>query len=140
MKTFKALYLWHCRNLLLAPISALFPPNPLTIRVHMLVRRYRISYHIQGVICSAWKINYDSQKIMSMPNSLNSTLLSEFFQYMKSNGASESHQNNNLKALISFAYFLGPNVSFYDIKQKDMITSFLDTKITSWRKIQIRNV
>ena len=84
--------------------------------------------------------SYDSQKIMSMPNSLNSTLLSEFFQYMKSNGASESHQNNNLKALISFAYFLGPNVSFYDIKQKDMITSFLDTKITSWRKIQIRNV
>jgi hypothetical protein len=78
---------------------------------------------------------------MSIPNSLNSTLLSEFFQYMKSNGASESHQNNNnLKALISFAYFLGPNVSFYDIKQKDMITSFLDTKITSWRKIQIRNV
>ena len=49
---------------------------------------------------------------------------------MKSNGASESHQNNNLKELISFAHFLGPNVSFYDIKQKDMITSFLDTKIT----------
>jgi hypothetical protein len=77
---------------------------------------------------------------MSIPNSINSTLLNEFFQYMKSNDASESHQNNNSKALIYFAHFLGPNFSFYDIKQKDMITSFLDTKITSWRKIQIRNV
>jgi hypothetical protein len=48
---------------------------------------------------------------------------------MKSNGASESHQNNNLKVLISFAHFLGPNVTFYDIKRSDMITSFLDTKI-----------
>jgi integrase/recombinase XerD len=64
-------------------------------------------------------------------NSINSTLLTEFFQYMKSNGASESHQNNNLKALISFAHFLGPNVSFYDIKQNDMIKSFLDIKIKS---------
>lgn len=80
------------------------------------------------------------KKIAAIPNSINSTLLSEFFQYMKSNGASESHQNNNLKALISFAHFLGPNFSFYDIKQKDMITSFFDTKITSWMKIQIRNV
>jgi hypothetical protein len=86
------------------------------------------------------KLTTTVKKIMSIPNSLNSTLLSEFFQYMKSNGASESHQNNNSKALISFAHFLGPNFSFYDIKQKDMRTSFLNTKITSWRKIQIRNV
>ena len=47
--------------------------------------------------------------------------LSEFYQYMKSNGALDSHQNNNLKVLISFAHFLGPNVTFYD-KQSDMIT------------------
>lgn len=65
------------------------------------------------------KLTTTVKKIMSIPNSLNFTLLSEFFQYMKSNGASESHQNNNLKELISFAHFLGPNVSFYDIKQKE---------------------
>ena len=40
---------------------------------------------------------------------------------MKSNGASDSHQNNNLKALTSFAHFLGSNVTFYDIKRSDMI-------------------
>ena len=77
------------------------------------------------------KLTTTIKKIESIPNSINSTLLNEFFQYMKSNGASESHQNNNLKVLNSFAHFLGPNVSFYDIKQKDMITSFLDTKIKS---------
>ena len=68
------------------------------------------------------KLTTTVKKIKSIPNSLNSTLISEFYQYMKSNSASESHQNNNLKALISFAHFLGPNVSFYDIKQKDMTT------------------
>jgi hypothetical protein len=77
------------------------------------------------------KLTTTIKKIASIPNSLNSALLSEFCQYMKSNGASESHQNNNLKELISFAHFLGPNVSFYDIKQNDMIISFLDTKIKS---------
>jgi hypothetical protein len=93
-----------------------------------------IEYHItyKESYANASKTNYDNQKkIASIPNSINSTLLSEFCQYMKSNGASESHQNNNLKALISFAHFLGPNVSFYDIKQNDTITSFLDTKIKS---------
>ena len=71
------------------------------------------------------------KKIAYIPNSTNSTLLSEFYQYMKSNGSSDSHLNNNLKALTSFAHFLGSNVTFYDIKQNDMIISFLDTKIKS---------
>jgi hypothetical protein len=52
------------------------------------------------------------KKISSMLNSINSTLLSEFCQYMESNGASESHQNNNLKALTSFAHFLGQMSAF----------------------------
>jgi hypothetical protein len=49
------------------------------------------------------KLTTTIKKIASIPNSINSTLLSEFCQYMKSNNASDSHQNNNLKALISFA-------------------------------------
>jgi hypothetical protein len=77
------------------------------------------------------KLTTTVKKIADVPNSINSALLSEFCQYMKSNDASESHQNNNLKALISFAHFLGPNVSFYDIKQSDIIIYFLDTKIKS---------
>lgn len=31
---------------------------------------------------------------------------------------SENYQNQNQKAMIVFANFLGPNTSFYDIKNK----------------------
>ena len=48
---------------------------------------------------------------------------------MKSNGASERHQNNNLKAVIAFANFLGTDTTFLDVQLKEQITSFLDTKI-----------
>ena len=48
---------------------------------------------------------------------------------MKSTGASESHCNNTLKTAIAFARFLGPDQSFYDIRTKDKITDFLDTKM-----------
>ena len=48
---------------------------------------------------------------------------------MKSNGVSDSHQNNNLKALTTFAHSLGPNISFLDIKENDPIISFLDSKL-----------
>src|SRR5205823_5095808 len=46
-----------------------------------------------------------------------------------SNGVSESHQNNNLKALTAFAHFLDPSISFSDIRQNDLIISFLDSKL-----------
>jgi integrase/recombinase XerD len=48
---------------------------------------------------------------------------------LNSIGVSESHQNNNLKALTAFAHFLGPSISFSDIKQSDPIISFLDSKL-----------
>jgi hypothetical protein len=48
---------------------------------------------------------------------------------MKANSKSEKYQNNNLKAIIAYAKFLGPDVTFYDIQKKDQILSFLDTKI-----------
>ncbi len=47
---------------------------------------------------------------------------------MIENGASERHQNNNLKAIISFSNFLD-NRSFKDINKKEDILSFLQTKI-----------
>ena len=48
---------------------------------------------------------------------------------MKSTGASESHCNNTLKTAIAFADFIGPDQSVYDIRTKDKITDFLDTKM-----------
>ena len=64
-----------------------------------------------------------------MPNSTNADLLDGLYAFMKSTGASESHCNNTLKTAIAFARYLGPDQSFYDIRTKDKITDFLDTKI-----------
>jgi len=38
-------------------------------------------------------------------------------------------QNNNLKAIITYSKFLGPSISLNQVKKKDQITSFLDSKI-----------
>jgi integrase/recombinase XerD len=48
---------------------------------------------------------------------------------MKRIGTSERYQNNNLKALIVYSKSLEPSISFYEIKNKSQIISFLDTKI-----------
>jgi hypothetical protein len=42
----------------------------------------------------------------SSPNSTNAALISELYQYMKDNGASESHTNNSLNTNMAFAQFL----------------------------------
>jgi hypothetical protein len=39
---------------------------------------------------------------------------------MQSSGCSEKNQNNNLKAIIAFANFIGADVSFYDIHRNKM--------------------
>ena len=63
-------------------------------------------------------------KIASLSNSINASLITEFYQYMKNNGASESHNDNSLKTNMAFAKFLGPNFSFYDVKRREEITAF----------------
>ena len=64
-----------------------------------------------------------------VPNSMNSQVIEDFHSYMEENGSSERHQNNNLKIVIAFAEFLGPNTTFYQLSTKDHVTKFLDTKI-----------
>src|SRR5512145_1020806 len=66
-----------------------------------------------------------------VPNSVNSQLIVDFHSYMKDNTTSERHQNNNLKAVIAFAEFLGSETTFYQISTQDQVTKFLDTKIRS---------
>ena len=75
------------------------------------------------------KLTTTISKIASLPNSTNSALIDEFYQYMKSNGTSERHQNNNLKAVIAFANFLGIDTTFFDVQLKEQIMSFLNTNI-----------
>jgi integrase/recombinase XerD len=67
-------------------------------------------------------------KIQSIPNQTNAKLVEEMYEYLKSNGVSERHQHNALKVMIPFANYLGPATSFFDIKSKEQILAFLDTK------------
>lgn len=71
------------------------------------------------------------EKIVSLPNKENSNMIRRFHEFMKSNAASERHQNNNLKSVISFANFLGSDTNFVDIDSTNLILSFLNTKIKS---------
>ena len=75
------------------------------------------------------KLTTTISKIASIPNSVNSELIDDFYKYMKSNGASERHQNNNLKVMIAYARFLGTGISFYNVQKKEQIMGFLDTKM-----------
>ena len=75
------------------------------------------------------KLTTTISKIASLPNSTNSALIDEFYQYMKSNGTAERHQNDNLKAVIAFANFLGTDTTFFDVQLKEQIMSFLNTNI-----------
>ncbi|HEX7258285.1 MAG TPA: hypothetical protein VF242_09510, partial [Nitrososphaeraceae archaeon] len=69
-------------------------------------------------------------KIQNLPNTSNSKTLNEFLTYMKNNGSSERHQNNNLNVMVEFSnYFESNTTTFYDINKKEQILSFLDTKI-----------
>lgn len=76
---------------------------------------------------------------------MNSKLIEDFHSYMKGNATSERHQNNNLKAVIAFAEFIGYETTFYQISTKEQVTKFLDKKIRSnsedpeQRWITIRN-
>ena len=48
---------------------------------------------------------------------------------MKNNDQSIHHQNNNIKVIIAFANFLGTGITFYEIKKKEQILAFMNTKI-----------
>jgi len=52
----------------------------------------------------------------------NSELIKDFYQYMMENDSSERNQNNYLKVIIPFAMFLGPNITFYEIKTLILFT------------------
>lgn len=75
------------------------------------------------------KLSTTINKIQKIPNSSNAKIINEFLTYMRNNGSSERHQNNNLNVIIEFANFLVPETNFYNINKKEQILSFLDTKI-----------
>jgi integrase/recombinase XerD len=75
------------------------------------------------------KLSTTVSKISHVPNSMNSSIIQEFHRFMQSSGCSERNQNNNLKAIIAFANFIGHDNSFDDIHTDEQVLRYLDTKI-----------
>jgi integrase/recombinase XerD len=76
------------------------------------------------------KLSTTVNKIRLLSNTENAKLILQFYEFMKENGASEKHQNNNLNAIILYSNFLG-NTFIKEINKKEDILSFLNTKIKS---------
>jgi hypothetical protein len=53
------------------------------------------------------KLSTTVNKIRLLPNKENVKLVLKFHEFMKGNSTSERHQNNNLKAILSFSNYLG---------------------------------
>ncbi len=80
------------------------------------------------------KLSTTVSKIQFIPNPVNAKLITQYHDFMVENRASERHQNNNLKIIIAYATFLGPNTSFYDVCERGQIISFLDTRKRNFEK------
>ena len=68
---------------------------------------------------------YNNRKDSKYSNSKNIEIINEFLEYMRNNGSSEHHQNNNLKVVIAFSNFIGKDISFYDITKMVQILKYL---------------
>jgi integrase/recombinase XerD len=77
------------------------------------------------------KLSTTVTKISLIRNPTNQLLVREFYDFMKSNGCSEKHINNNLKAVMNFDGTLDSKTCFLEIQTRDQILSFLDSKIKS---------
>jgi integrase/recombinase XerD len=75
------------------------------------------------------KLTTTINKIKTVPNPTNADIIGQFYYYMKGNDVSENHQNNCLKVVIALANFLETGTTFYDVKNKEQIIAFLDTKV-----------
>ena len=75
------------------------------------------------------KLSTTIRKIQNIPNLKNIGIINEFLEYMRSNGSSEHHQNNNLKVIITFSNFIGKDNTFYDIDKKDQVLEFNTKKV-----------
>jgi hypothetical protein len=71
------------------------------------------------------KLSTTVNKIRLLPNEENANLVLKFHEFMKENGASERHQNNNLKAVLVF-FKLFCKCFLKDGNKKVIISYYLD--------------
>ena len=104
------------------------PLSPLNIWVHIIANENKF-YRKRDYSKLVAKLSTTLNKIQNLSNSSNGKILIEFLMYMKNNGSSERHQNNNLNVIIEFYSYCDSNTTFYNINKKEQVLSFLDTKI-----------
>ena len=64
------------------------------------------------------KLSTTIGKTQHIPNSKNIEMINEFLEYMRNNGSSEHHQNNNLKIIIAFGILLEKIIPFTISREK----------------------
>ena len=74
------------------------------------------------------KLSTTLEKIDKIENIQNRFLVKQYHKFMDSTGASERHQNNNVKVLHHHVNYLGKNIFFTFIKSCDSNISFLETQ------------
>ena len=91
---------------------------------------HRHSKEQQGGLCIDLpsKLSTTVNKIHQLTNQKNAELICQFHEFMKENGATERHQNNNLKTILSYTQFLDARL-LLDVNIREDILSFLQTKI-----------
>jgi hypothetical protein len=71
------------------------------------------------------KLSTTVEKIGKIENVQTRLLVRQYHKFMDSTSASERHQINNLKVILSFVNYLGKDISLSNIKECDSILSFL---------------
>jgi hypothetical protein len=68
------------------------------------------------------KLSTTISKISQVRNSINSSIIHALFIVICNQAVLKGIRIITLKAIIAFANFIGPNVSFYDIHSREQIT------------------
>ena len=92
------------------------PLSPMYIWVHIIANENKF-YRKRDYSKLVAKLSTTVNKIQNLSNSSNSKTLNEFLMYMKNNGSSERHQNNNLNVMIEFSNYLDSHTTFYNINK-----------------------
>ena len=74
------------------------------------------------------KLTTTLHKIDKIENVQNRLLVKQYHNFMDSTGASERHQNNNLKVIYYYVNYLGKDIFLSSITSCDSILLFLETK------------
>ena len=63
--------------------------------------------------------SFFSGEIAAETNQINKQIIKDFYEYLQRIDTSENYQNGPLKVLIRYAEYIGKNLTFYQIQQKE---------------------